>query len=308
MANAKLATFGLICIVPNALHTLDIRSSLAKCAKWSVPMSPIFSGIWFDNMVEFNGNVAIIDAAFVSWWNEFIELKPLSSSAELATDFMRSFAISMASISFVRLRLCCWVAIAFIDRLLALATAMPLFVMMVVALHVVDFIIFWLHRLWSSSISGRIGDELDGIEPSLVLLLWSELWLSRVRSLRCRVDIVAYVCTPFVFTSPIEFDENAAGFVSPIAASCSVSRFWAVLYKRNASWDNFSASLSFSCFGGVRFGNRRLLKTCQRVIQKPCKWKCSKRYCCFNSPCKVRIRFKWVYACTCWIGWRERFI
>lgn len=206
------------------------------------PSSSIHS--WFDSIVEFNANGGNV---FGSWWNEFIELKPLSSSALLATDLMRSLPSVIASISFVGLYLSELLAFDRRFELLPLRTGSPL-------LRPSKWI--------SSSVSVRTDDEFECTDPSLVLLLWYELWLSRDFNLRCNEAGPVNVWSPDDFRSFNEFRWNDWSDLDSLRiGSFRFSRFCAVRYNRNASWDNFSASSSLKPFWGDFFGDRRLLNS-----------------------------------------------
>lgn len=206
---------------------------------------------WFDNIVEFSANGGNMAIVFGSWWNEFIELKPLSSSAELlATDLTRSFPNANASIS-----LACELIMPV--RRLILLTLLP-------PLSTGKPFVRPSKWLFSSSVSVRIDDELEWTDPSLVLLLWYELWLSRVFNLRCSAAGPTYAWSAGDFRSVNEFRWNDCNdFDSLRIGSLRFSRFWAVRYKRNASWDSFSASSSFNVFCGDFFGDLRLKHTNQ---------------------------------------------
>lgn len=169
---------------------------------------------WFESIVELSAKGGSIDVGFGSWWNEFIELKPLSSSAELlATDLTRSFPRLMVSISLAGLYLSG--IIALIRRLLVpLITGRPL---------------FRPSRWFSSSVSVRTDDEFEWTDPSLVLLLWYELWLSRDFSLRCNDVWLVYDWRPVDFKSDNEFRWNDCNdFDSLRIGSLRFSKFCAV--------------------------------------------------------------------------------
>lgn len=223
--------FSILCISSMAVDPLLIASSLASIRNW------------LEIIVEFNGGGGS-NAAIFSWWNEFIELNPLSSSAELlATDFTRSLPMASASISRFKLK-----------------RAFPVLILRcwLLPLHSVP-----LATCASSSVSCRLDDEFECTEPSLVLMLWHEMRLSRDFNFRCS-DAGANdrgSVPDDDFRSDNEFRWNDCSvFGSLRMGSFKFNRFCVVRYRRNASWANFSASSSAEPFCGVFFGERRLQK------------------------------------------------